>query len=128
MITTTGMIYTRMLEKKLNDPFLLPWLKPKIPWNPAVMLVDFAVAPLPVIELAGCNPEPLNKHNPRNIRLERPGTYKINNGIPYVMRNPDVFQISPRLFFKDTCSSISSDRTSFFLEILASSPATFFTS
>ncbi len=60
--------YTLLYE--LDDLFFLPWFKPKIPWNPAVMFVDFAIAPFPIIVFAGRNPEPFNEHNPRDIRLE----------------------------------------------------------
>lgn len=89
-----------MLVKELNDVFLLPGFKPKIPWNPVVMLVDLAVTPLPIVEFARRNSQPSDENIRRDTALERPVIDKINNCIPYIVGDPNVLQISPRLFLK----------------------------
>jgi hypothetical protein len=44
-----------------DDGLLLPILQPEIAGNPAVVLVHFAVAFPPVVELAGSDVEPQNE-------------------------------------------------------------------
>jgi hypothetical protein len=43
---------------KPDDGLLLPILQPKIPGNPAVVLVQLSIAFPPVVELAGGDVEP----------------------------------------------------------------------
>jgi hypothetical protein len=37
----------------LDDGFFLPVFEPEVPWNPMIMLINLAVATLPVVKLAG---------------------------------------------------------------------------
>jgi hypothetical protein len=45
--------FQRVLQMEASDGLLLPILQPEIAGNPAVVLVDLAVAFPPVVELAG---------------------------------------------------------------------------
>jgi len=115
-----------MFAVKSNNGFPLPVLKPCISRNPSVMVVYLPVALLPVIKLARSQFEPTNKVDCGNARFLRPVKHKIHDSITNVMGDPDAAQISPRLFLSATCSSMSSERTSFFLESFSSSSLTFF--
>ena len=46
---------------EIDDRLLLPLFQPEITGNPTVVLVHFAIAFLPAIELAGCDAEPHNE-------------------------------------------------------------------
>ena len=95
-----------------NNGLLLPLLQPEIPGNPAVVLVYFSAAFPPVVELAGGNVEPRDEPPGANLSLFRPASDKIHDLVPCVVRNPDPGQSSPSVFFKATCSAISSAKTS----------------
>src|SRR5258708_1794598 len=95
-----------------NDGLLLPLLQPEISGNPTVVLVHFAVAIPPVVELAGGDVEPLNEPPGADLGFLRPAPDEIHDLIPRVVRNPDAGQSSPMVFSRATCSVISSARTS----------------
>src|SRR5437764_11393482 len=95
-----------------DDGLLLPLLQPEIAGNPAVVLVHFAVAFPPVVELAGGDVEPLDEPPGADLGLLRPAPDEIHDLVPRIMRNPDPGQSSPSVFFRATCSAISSARTS----------------
>ncbi len=87
-------------------------LQPEIAGNPAVVLVDLAVALPPVVELTGRDAEPLDEPPGADLGLLRPAPDEIHDLVPHIVRDPDPGQSSPRLFFSATCSAISSARTS----------------
>src|SRR3989442_11067643 len=101
-----------ILQMKTDDGFLLPRLQPEIAGNPTVVLIHSPVALSPVVELAGPNAQPLRESSDADLGLLRPTSDKIHDLIPHIMRHPALGQSSPRLFFKATCSAISSARTS----------------
>src|SRR5216683_5961818 len=103
-----------------DDGLLLPLLQPEIAGNPAVVLVHLAVAVPPVVELAGCDVEPPNEPPGADLGLLRPAPDEIHDLVPRIMRNPAPGQSSPTLFFKATCSAISSAKTSSFVWIFLS--------
>ncbi len=94
-----------------DDGLLLPILQPEIAGNPAIVLIDLAVAFPPVIELAGGDLEPPDEPPGADLGLRRPAPNEIHDLIPRVVRNPDPAQSSPISFFSATCSAISSART-----------------
>jgi hypothetical protein len=51
MNVSLAVAFQRIFQVKRNDRLLLPLLQPKVPGNPAVMLIDFAVALSPAINL-----------------------------------------------------------------------------
>src|ERR1700735_5242283 len=104
--------FQRILQMEADDGFLLPWLQPEITRNPTVVLIHFPVARSPVVELAVANAQPLRKSSDVDLGLLRPTSDVIYDLIPHIMRHPALGQSSPRLFFKATCSAISSARTS----------------
>ena len=73
---------------------------------------DFAVSLPPTVELAGADAQPSDEPSDADLGLLRPAPDEIHDLVPHVVRDPDPVQISPRLFFKATCSAISSARTS----------------
>src|ERR1035441_1841298 len=92
----------------------------KSPGNPTVVLVRLAVSFPPPVELAGCDAEPSDEPSDADLRLLRPAPDVVHDLVPHVVRHPDPVQISPRLFFKATCSAISSARTSSLVWIFVS--------
>src|SRR5580704_9578257 len=81
-----------------DDLLLLPLLQPKIPGNPAVVLVHPAIALPPVVELAGRNAEPIDEPSSADLGAIRPAPDEVDNLVPRIVRNPDSGQSSPRLF------------------------------
>src|SRR6516162_1582965 len=112
--------FQRILQVERNDRLLLPILQPKVPGNPAVMLVDLAVSLAPAVELAGCNVVPPDETPGADLGLCRPAPDEIHDLVPRFVRNPDPGQSSPTLFFRATCSAISSAKTSSFVWIFFS--------
>ena len=98
---------------KLDDRLLFPIFEPPVAGNPAVVFVDFAVALPPVVELAQTDSDPLDDLLGRDFRPVRPVTNVVDDLIASVVGNPGSGQSSPRTFFSLTCSSSSSDTTSF---------------
>src|SRR6266567_7433893 len=98
-----------------DDGLLLPILQPEIAGNPAVVLVRLAVAFPPIVELAGGDVEPLDEAPSADLGLLRPAPDEIHDLIPRIVRDPGPGQSSPSVFFRATCSAISSPRTSSFV-------------
>src|SRR5262249_30139438 len=78
-----------------------------------VVLVGLAVAALPGVPLGGGDADPNQEAAHRDAGLVGPALDEIDDGIAGVVGNPGSFQGSPRSFLSWTCSSISSERTSF---------------
>jgi len=110
----------RILQVERNDLPLLPILQPKVSGNPAVMLIDTAVPLASAVELAGGDVEPLDEPPGTDLGLFRPAPDEIHDLVPRIVRNPDPGQSSPTLFFRATCSAISSANTSSFVWIFFS--------
>ena len=109
----TAVTLKRVFVVKLDDGLLFPVFEPPVAGNPAVMLVDLAVALPPVIELAQANSDPLDDLLGRDLRPVRPIANVVDDLIASVVGNPGSSQSSPRTFFSLTCSSSSSATTSF---------------
>jgi len=77
-----------ILVVEIDDRLLLPVFEPEITGNQGVMLVDLAIAALPVVILAGCNPQPLDKSRHGDAALFRPAMNEIDDGITDIMGNP----------------------------------------
>src|ERR1035441_5258275 len=105
---------------EVDDRLLLPVLQPEIPRNPTVVFVHLAIPFPPAVELAAPDAEPLHEPPGADLGLLRPAPDEIHDLIPRVVRHPDSGQISPTLFFKATCSAISSASTSFLVWIFFS--------
>src|SRR5713101_3565536 len=95
-------------------------LQPKVPGNPAVMLIDLAVALPPAVQLAGRDVEPSDESPGADLGLRRPAPDEIHDLVPRIVGNPDPGQSSPTLFFRATRSAISSAKTSSFVWIFLS--------
>src|SRR6266568_887418 len=114
-----------ILLMEADDGLFLPVFQPVIARGPYVMLVDFAVAFFPVEKLAARQAGPGQQPPERNLSLLGPAVHKIHNLVAQIMRHPFLSQLSPRLFFSATCSSINSARTSFLRVSFSSSALTF---
>src|SRR5215472_11375332 len=112
--------FQRILQVERNDRLLLPIVQPKVLGNPAVMLIHLAVPLAPAVELAGRNVEPPDETPGADLGLPRPAPDEIHDLVPRIVRNPDPGQSSPTLFFRATCSAISSAKTSSFVWIFCS--------
>ena len=116
-----------MLEIEVQNRFLLPVLEPMIAGNPTVVLVDLSVPLLPAVEgpLGHFHPtqDPLGRH----LGSILPVLDVIHHCIASFMGNPNSVQGSPSAFFNWTCSSKSSETTSFFVCSFFSSCSIFLT-
>lgn len=97
-------------------PDRLIGFNPVITRDAGVMFVDLAVTILPGVPLAGMDAQPVDELLGSEIGLVDPAVDEINDRVTRVMGNPRATQSSPRSFFSATCSSISSERTSFLRE------------
>src|ERR1039458_8256586 len=116
----SAVAFQRILQAERNDRLLFPFLQPKIPGNPAVMLIDLAVPLSPAVELAGRDVQPPDEAPGADLGLLLPAPDEIHDVVPRIVRNPTAGQSSPTLFFRATCSAISSARTSSFVWIFLS--------
>src|SRR5947207_6293108 len=108
---------------EVEDGSLLPLFQPEVARDPAVVFVHLAVARSPVVELAGGQAQPENERPRRDLGRAAPAAYEVDHLVARIVGHPLAFQISPRLFFKATCSSMSSASTSSFFFSLASRKA-----
>ena len=92
-----------------------------VAWHPGVVLVDLAVARLPVVELAGADTDPEQEAADGDLGLIGPGAHEVHDLVARVVGDPASRQGSPSSFFSWMCSSMSSERTSFLRCSLASS-------
>jgi hypothetical protein len=76
------------LPVKARDGLLFPIFKPKVPGNPAVVLVDFTIALSPIVKFAGANAQPFNESSRRYLAVRTPMVDKIDDRIPDVVGNP----------------------------------------
>jgi hypothetical protein len=74
---------------KGDDRLPFPFFQPEIPGNGCIMLIGFAVAVDPRVELALADSEPLDEPLERDIGLSGPGPGEINDGVTGIMGNPD---------------------------------------
>lgn len=89
-------------------------LEPMVARNLGVVFVDFAVPLLPVVVFALANPDPANDSAGRDFCFLFPVRDIVDDFVADVMGNPLACQSSPSSFFNLTCSSSSSETTSFF--------------
>jgi hypothetical protein len=80
--------FQRIFERKLDDRLLLPVFEPPIARHPAVVLVAFAVAILPVVKLARCDAQPSDELPGGNLRALVPTPHVIDDFVAGVMGNP----------------------------------------
>src|SRR5574340_230678 len=106
--------FQRILEREAEDRLLFPVFEPPVARHPTVVLVPFAVAVLPVVELARAEAQPGDELPRRDLRSLLPTAHVIDHFIAGVVGNPTSVQSSPLAFFARTFSSISSAMTSFF--------------
>jgi hypothetical protein len=109
----TPVTFKRIFVVELDDGLLFPVYEPPVAGNPAIMLVDLAIALPPVIELALAQADPLNELLGRDLRPIRPIANVVDDLVTGVVGNPGSRQSSPSTFFSLTCSSNSSATTSF---------------
>jgi len=91
--------FQRVTAGEGADAILLITGQPVVAWHPGVVLVDFAEAFFPVVELAGADADPGQKAPNRDLGLVAPGTDKIDDLVPRVVGRPGAVQASPRVFF-----------------------------
>ena len=103
-----------MPSVEVEDGFLLPVFEPPVARNLAVVLVDLAVAMIPVVKLAGSQPEPAQQLSGGQLGALGPVVQVVDDLVAGVVGNPGSVQSSPSSFFSLTCSSMSSTMTSFF--------------
>lgn len=109
---------------EIDDGLLLPRQEPKIPGNPAIVLIHFTIALFPSVELALGKTKPGNESGQGQSGTCRPVVDEIYNLVAHIMGNPAALQSSPSSFFNLTCSSINSESTSFFVASFASKAST----
>jgi hypothetical protein len=118
--------FKRMTVVKIDNGLFFPVLEPPVAGDLAVVLVDFAVTVLPVVELASAQAEPTQEPTRWKLRAAGPMLDVVDDLITRVMGNPGSVQGSPSSFFSCTCSCINSAITSFFWTSLDWSRSTSF--
>ena len=108
---------------EIDEGLLFPVFQPPVAGHKPVVLVDFSVAFLPVVELTGTETGPSDDLPGRDFRAVSPVMNVIDDVVAGVVGNPDSLQRSPSSFFNWTCSSSNSATTSFLSITLASSAA-----
>lgn len=98
---------------KVEDRFLLLGFEPVIARDPGVVFVDFAIALLPVVELALGDVDPGDEAFDRDLGFVGPGLNEVDDLVAGVVGSPGAGQASPSSFFNWVCSSMSSAMTSF---------------
>src|SRR5437899_8108495 len=78
----------RVLQMGPDDRLLLPLLQPEIAGNPGVVLIRFAVASPPAVELAGGDVEPPDEPPGADLSRIRPAPDEIHDLIPRIVRDP----------------------------------------
>jgi hypothetical protein len=68
----------------------LPFVEgePVVAWHPGVVLVDFAEALLPVVELARADADPGQEATGGDVRLVAPGTDEIDDLVAGIVGDP----------------------------------------
>ena len=103
---------------EIDNRLLFPLFEPEVAGYQAIMFIYLAVAVLPAVILARRNAQPLDKSRHSDTALLSPVVNNVDHGIANIMGDPGRGQRSPRSFFDFTCSSMSSESTSFlFLEL-----------
>ena len=102
----------RILPLEVEDGLFLPLLQPPVPRHPSVVLVELAVAILPVVELALADADPAHQRLGAQLGAITPAAHVVDDFVPRVVGNPASSQGSPMAFFSSTCSCISSAITS----------------
>jgi len=109
----TAVAFKRELVVEVDDGAAFPGLEPVVAGDEAVVLVGFAVAFAPVVILGAADAQPVNEpQGPKAAALAAPFFDEVDHLVSDVVRGPGIGQTSPRLFFKRTCSSMSSARAS----------------
>lgn len=106
-----------------DDGLLLVADEPVVPRDPGVVLVGLAVTVLPRMPLGGGEAEPEQEGQDSQAGFVGPLVDKVNDLVADVMGDPEAGQSPPSSFFKPTCSSMSSESTSFLRWSLSSRAA-----
>jgi hypothetical protein len=77
-----------MLAGKDANAFLLIVTEPVVAGHPGVVLVDFAEAVFPVMELAGADADPTEEATGGDVRFVAPGADKIDEGVTSIVGDP----------------------------------------
>ena len=78
----------RMVVGEGDDLAFLLFGKPVVAWHPGIVLVDFAIAFSPVVELAGAQRDPVEETAGRDLGLVAPGADEVDELIANVVGNP----------------------------------------
>jgi len=117
----TTVAFERVGAGEGTDTQLFVVGEPVVTRNPGVVFVDLPEAQFPIMELAGSDADPRKEATDGDLRLVAPVPDEIDDGVTGVVGDPAAGQLSPRLFFSRTCSSISSESTESLRCSLASS-------
>ena len=94
---------------EVDDGEAFPVFHPVVARDQCVVFVGFAVAVLPVVKLRACDAQPGDDlEGAQAGAFSAPFGNEIDDLVADIMRGPGIGQASPRLFFKRTCSSMSS--------------------
>ncbi len=91
-------------DGEVDDAAFFVACEPVIAWDPGVVLVDFAVAFLPVVELGSAQADPAEEAADGNFGLVGPGVDEIDEAVAGVMRHPAALVRGPQDFFLTACA------------------------
>jgi hypothetical protein len=81
--------FQRVIVIKTDDRLPFPFFEPEIAGNRSVVLIGFAVAVDPRVELALADSKPLDKPFDWDVGLSGPTPGEVNDGVSGIMGNPD---------------------------------------
>ena len=91
MTTVKGVTVERMRSVVIEDRLLLPFFKPPVARDLAVVLVGLAVATFPIMELARAEPQPAQQTFGGQFRALRPVVEVVDDFVARVVGNPASF-------------------------------------
>jgi hypothetical protein len=95
----SAVAFEGMVPVEHEDGHLLPGLQPPVAWQQGIVLVGQPVASLPVVELAGRDPEPGDEPGDGDLGSVRPSPDEVDDAIAGIVGNPNLGQSSPSSFF-----------------------------
>jgi hypothetical protein len=87
-VSQSAVAFERIVKMELDDRLFLGFGQPMVTRNPAIMLVDFAVAVFPSEELAGLDADPSQNGFAGDTGFVFPAPNVIDDLVSYFVRNP----------------------------------------
>jgi len=88
--------FEKIVVGEVDDAEFFVVGEPVVAWDPGIVLVDFALALFPVVELGSAQADPAEEAADGDVGLVSSGVDEIDEVVAGVMRHPALGQSSPR--------------------------------